>query len=72
MTQQWIRLSHSKACGLTSNEELWGFLGLVVEGWRAFQMFSKRGLKPDRVSEYVAESVYSADMLESTGGGEVE
>jgi len=21
MTQQWIRLSHSKACGLTSNEE---------------------------------------------------
>lgn len=47
-------------------------MGLVVEGWKAFQMFSKWGLKPDRVSEYVAESVYSADMLESMGGGEEE
>lgn len=44
----------------------------VVEGWRTFQLFAKWGLKPDWVSEYVAESVYSADMLENTGGGEVE
>ena len=48
----------------------------AVEGWRAFQMFAKWGLKPDWecswVSENFAESVYSADILESKGGGEVE
>ena len=59
-------------------KDCWGMDGTwtAVEGWRAFQMFAKWGLKPDWecswVSENFAESVYSADILESKGGGEVE